>query len=105
MSGNRLETLKGMVEQDPGNAFLRYGLAMEYKNAGDLEAAVREFRALMAANPEYAPGYFHGGQTLEKLGRVDEAREVYEKGVEVTTRSGDQHARSEMQAALDMLGI
>jgi Flp pilus assembly protein TadD len=105
MSSNRLETLKGMVEQNPGDSFLRYGLAMEYRNSGDLEGAVREFRALMAANPDYAPAYFHGGQTLERLGRTEEARELYEKGVEVTTRKGDQHARSEMQAALDMLGI
>jgi len=105
MQSNRLETLKGMVAQNPGDSFLRYGLAMEYRNGGDLDGAVREFRALMEANPDYAPAYFHGGQTLEKLGRMDEAREWYEKGVEVTTRSGDQHARSEMQAALDMLGI
>lgn len=105
MSSNRLEILKGMVEQSPADSFLRYGLAMEHRNTGDLEGAVREFRALMAANPDYSPAYFHGGQTLERLGRLEEARELYEKGVEVTTRNGDQHARSEMQAALDMLGI
>ena len=105
MSSNRLETLKGMVDQNPGDSFLRYGLAMEYRNGGDLEGAVREFRALMAADPDYAPAYFHGGQTLERLGRMEEARELYEKGIEVTMRKGDQHARSEMQAALDMLGI
>jgi hypothetical protein len=58
----------------------------------------------MAANPDYAPAYFHGGQTLERMGLLEEAREVYLQGIEVTTRSGDQHAKSEMQAALDMLG-
>jgi Flp pilus assembly protein TadD len=104
MSGTRLDILKSMVEQNPSDSFLRYGLAMEFRNSGDLEGAVREFRALMAANPDYAPAYFHGGQTLERMGRLDEAREWYGKGVEVTTRSGDQHARSEMQAALDLLG-
>ena len=92
-----------MVEQKPHDSFARYGLAMEYRNTGDLEAAMGEFRALMANNPEYAPAYFHGGQTLERMGLVDEARAVYRKGVEVTTRAGDEHARSEMQGALDML--
>jgi hypothetical protein len=38
------------------------------------------------------------------MGRPEEAREVYLQGIEVTTRGGDQHARSEMQGALDMLG-
>jgi Flp pilus assembly protein TadD len=103
MASTRLDILKSMVEQNPADRFARYGLAMEYRNAGDLEAAMGEFRALMAAHPDYSPAYFHGGQTLERMGRRDEAREVYRQGIEATTRGGDQHARSEMQGALDML--
>ena len=103
MPSTRLEILKSMVEQNPTDSFARYGLAMEYRNTGDGEAAVAEFRTLMAANPDYAPAYFHGGQTLERLGRIAEARQVYLQGIAVTTRVGDQHARSEMQGALDLL--
>ena len=103
MPSARLDILKSMVEQNPADCFARYGLAMEYRNTGDLEAAMGEFRALMAAHPDYAPAYFHGGQTLERMGRIAEAREVYRRGVEVTARGGDPHARSEMQGALDML--
>ena len=103
MASTRLDTLKSMVEQNPTDSFARYGLAMEYRNTGDLEAALGEFHALMAVNPDYAPAYFHGGQTLQRMGRVTEAREVYQQGVEVTARSGDSHARSEMQGALDLL--
>jgi tetratricopeptide (TPR) repeat protein len=105
MGGTRLEALKSMVEQNPADSFLRYGLAMEYRNSGDLDGAVREFRGLIAANPDYHAAYFHGGQTLERMGRLDEARSLYEAGVEVTRRKGEQHALSEMQAALDMLGV
>ena len=104
MGTARLETLLNLVEQNPADSFLRYGLAMEYRNTGDLEAAVGEFHKLMAADPDYGPAYFHGGQTLERLGRLEEARELYLKGVEVTIRKGDLHARDEMRAALDLLG-
>ncbi len=93
-----------MVEQKPTDSFARYGLAMEYRNSGDLEAAMAEFRTLMEVNPDYSPAYFHGGQTLERMGLLEEAREVYTRGVEVTIRIGNEHARSEMQGALDMLG-
>lgn len=96
--------LKQMVSQNPSDSFLRYGLAMEYRNGGDLEGAVREFRAIIDANPDYSAAYFHGGQALERLGRVDEARKVYEAGVEATRRKGDAHALAEMQGALDLLG-
>jgi tetratricopeptide (TPR) repeat protein len=102
---NRLEVLKAMVSQNPADAFARYGLAMELVKSGELEGAVSEFRALLEHNPNYAAAYFHGGQVLEKLGNVEQARAFYEQGVQVTARTGDQHARSELQAALDMLPI
>ena len=101
---NRLEVLKNMVAQNPNDSFSRYGLAMEYANSGDLERAMQEYQALLAANPAYSAGYYHGGQTLEKLGRREDARTLYRQGIEATTRSGDLHTRSEIQAALDLLG-
>jgi tetratricopeptide (TPR) repeat protein len=104
MPNTRLETLKSMVELNPNDSFSRYGLAMEYRNTGDSDAAVQEFRALIAVDPGYAYAYFHGGQTLERLGRPDEARELYRQGIEAAQRKGDRHAQSELQGALDLLG-
>ena len=92
-----------MVSQNPGNSFARFGLAMEYRNAGQPDAAIHEFEALLAADPEYAAAYLHAGQTLERAERLDEARAIYRKGIEVTARKGDAHARGELEAALDLL--
>ena len=100
---NRLEVLKNMVAQNPGDSFSRYGLAMEYANSGELKSAIEEYQALLAANPNYSAAYYHGGQTLEKLGRREDARMLYRQGIEATTRIGDLHTRSELQAALDLL--
>ena len=104
MATPRAEMLKNLLAQDPTNTFARYGLAMEYANSGHLPEAVAEYRTLMATNPDYAAAYFHCGQTLERMGNLDEAREAYQKGIEVTTRTGDSHTRSELQTALDLLG-
>lgn len=101
---NRLEALRNMVAQNPNDTFSRYGLAMEYANSGDLERAVQEYQALLAVNPNYPAAYYHGGQALEKLGRREEARALLRQGIDVTTRIGDLHTRSEIQAALDALG-
>ena len=103
MGNDRLETLRGMVARNPSDSFARYGLAMEYARGGDLAKAVEEFRALLTVNPDYAAAYYHGGQALEKLGRMEDAREFYRKGIEATIRTGDEHTRSELQAALDIL--
>ncbi len=105
MPDNRLEILKSMVDSNPTDTFARYGLAMEYANSGKLEEAVEQYRSLLSANADYAAAYYHGGQALERLGRVEEARDFYEKGIEVTTRSGDIKTRNELQAALDILPL
>ena len=103
MASNRLEILKNMVSQNPGDSRTRYMLAMELANTGDLEAAFQEYAALIAGDPGYAYAYYHGGQALEKLGRVVEAREMYLRGVEAADRTGDAHARDELQRALGQL--
>ena len=89
---------------DRANAFANYGLAMEYVNTGELESAITQFAVLLEHHPAYGAAYFHGGQTLEKLGRIGEARAMYREGIEVTGASGDLHTRSELQASLDALG-
>jgi tetratricopeptide (TPR) repeat protein len=104
MGANRMEILKSMVAANPADSFSRYGLAMEYANSGELDKAVSEYEALLGANPDYAAAYYHGGQALEKLGRIDEARAMYQRGLEATRRTGDAHTHSELQAALDILG-
>jgi tetratricopeptide (TPR) repeat protein len=74
---------------------------MEFVKAGELEAAVVEFEAIAAANPGYSAAYYHGGQAMEKLGRLDDARDLYRRGI---SQTGDPHASAELQAALDILG-
>src|SRR5277367_1183311 len=103
MENARLDILKNMLEQDPSNSFARYGLAMEYVKEESLEAAVSEFRSLIEVNPNYVAAYYHGGQALEKLGRTDQAKMIYQQGIEASTRNGDVHTRAEIEAALSLL--
>jgi tetratricopeptide (TPR) repeat protein len=100
---DRLEILQSLVDQNPTDAFRRYGLALELKNAGRLEDAVGQFVVLLDHNPGYSAGYFQAAQTLEKLGRTDDARGLYRRGIEAASAAGDDHAAMEMQAALDLL--
>lgn len=93
--------LNQLLEQNPSSTFARYGLAMEYVKAGDFERAMGEFDSVLSTDPAYAAAYFHGGQALEKLGRLDNARDYYRRGI---AAAQDPHARSELQGALDILG-
>lgn len=105
MATNRLDLLKQMLSQDPNNSFARYGLAMELAKSGELHQSVAEFHTLLQGDENYGAAYFHLGQALEKLGDIEQARTIYEKGIEVTTRKGDLHTRSEIEAALNLLPV
>ncbi|MGD0013319.1 MAG: tetratricopeptide repeat protein [Bryobacteraceae bacterium] len=100
---NRLEALRQILAQNPSDGFARYGLAMEFSKAGRFQEAVAEFRALLDLKPDYAYAYYHAGQALERLGRFEEAKDFYRRGIELTARLGDEHARNELQLALDLL--
>ena len=101
---NRLAMLKEILEQSPGDAFARYGLALEYSREGQVEQALAEFGRLLEAHPEYTAGYFMAAQTLAKASRIDEARKMLESGIRSARRAGNAHALSEMEAMLAELG-
>ena len=100
---DRLARLKALVEEHPQDRFARYGLAMELGNQGQLEESLAEFRALIDLDPSYLASYFQTGQTLEKLNRAGEAREIYSQGMAVAEKKGDLRTRGELESALALL--
>ncbi|MGA7521041.1 MAG: hypothetical protein WBW84_01075 [Acidobacteriaceae bacterium] len=102
---DKAASLKEILEQDPTNAFARYGLAMEYGGRGETAAALAEFDRLLVDHPEYTAGYFMAAQTLAKAGRDAEARQRLVDGIANARQTGNQHAQREMQAMLDDMEI
>jgi predicted Zn-dependent protease len=97
---SRLDMLQEHLTEFPDDAFARYGLAMEFANSGDSESALREFATLLEKNPDYTAGYFMAAQTLAKVNRSDEAREMLRKGIASAERTSNAHAKSEMEGML-----
>src|SRR5712672_1364310 len=96
----RLEMLKEHLAEFPSDDFARYGLAMEYANAGDNNAALEEFATLLKQSPDYTAGYFMAAQTLAKSGNVEAAREMLTNGIASAKRTNNAHAQSEMEGML-----
>jgi predicted Zn-dependent protease len=92
-----------VLTQNPNDAFARYGLAMEYSKAGDVDRALEEFGKLLSAHPDYTAGYFMAAQTLAAVNRTDEAKKMLVDGIASARRTGNQHAQSEMTAMLEEL--
>jgi cytochrome c-type biogenesis protein CcmH/NrfG len=101
---DRVAMLNEILSQNPHDAFARYGLAMEFSKAGNVDRAMEEFGKLLSSNPDYTPAYFMAAQTLARADRSDEAKKMLLDGIASAKRTGNAHAQSEMQAMLDELG-
>jgi predicted Zn-dependent protease len=100
---DKLTMLKEILTQNPGDAFARYGLAMEYANQGQTDSSLAEFSQLLTTHPDYTAGYFMAAQTLVKAGRNEEAKDRLKQGIASAQRTGNQHALGEMEALLQEL--
>jgi predicted Zn-dependent protease len=101
---DRLAMLTDILSQNPNDAFARYGLALEYSNAGNVDRALEEFGKLLASHPDYTAGYFMAAQALARADRVSEAKKMLDDGIVSAKRTGNSHAQSEMEGMLADLG-
>lgn len=99
----RIEKLKSMLLQSPEDCFVYHALGLEYVKLNDLENALDYFNQVLFIDESYVGTYYHLAKTLEKLNETEQAIEIYEKGIEIAKLLKDNHARNELQMALDDL--
>ena len=99
---DKIAALREILNLDPGNAFARYGLAMELAQS-DPEAALAEFSTLIARSPDYVPAYQMSAQTMIRLGRPADALTRLHAGIAAANRTNNQHALAEMEALREEL--
>jgi tetratricopeptide (TPR) repeat protein len=97
---SRIDALRELLAEMPDDAFTRYALAMELRQADRLEEAMAEFRALLERSPEYTAAYLMAGQCAQDLGDRAEAARIFRLGVEVCARAGEKHAGAKCAEAL-----
>lgn len=93
----RIQKLLNFLENEPDDPFLKYALATEYFNAKDMDKALFYYEDLISNHPDYVGTYYHLGKLYEGLDRKSDAINIYQKGMEVSRKAGDNHAYSELQ--------
>ncbi|HEX4054817.1 MAG TPA: hypothetical protein VHX86_11180 [Tepidisphaeraceae bacterium] len=100
---SRMEKLRQMLEKSPGDTFLLYAVALEYRKTGDPKSALEYLDQVIQHDWGYCYAYHQKGQVLESAGQIDAAREAYRQGIDAAVRKGDEHARQEIAASLAMI--
>ena len=97
----RRRKLEASLAEDPGDTFLRYGLAMQCLKEGDLVEGRQRLRDLIADHPEDSiAAYQQLGQSFLEEGETEEARAILEVGIVKARLKGDAHAAAEMEGLL-----
>lgn len=102
MNSERIDTLRTLLQADPGDSFARYALGLEYLPV-DPQLACATWRELLLLQPDHVPALFQLGQALAGSGDLDAARDFLQQGIAAARAQGDAHALGEMEDFLDQL--
>ena len=103
MTASRIEALKAMLALSPADGTLYYMLGNEYFKAQMDEEAVATIRQYLTLADDEGAVYRLLAQVLERLGRVDEARQAYRDGLAAARRHRHQPMIEEYTRALQEL--
>jgi Tfp pilus assembly protein PilF len=100
---NRLHSLLSLLEKDPNDSFIKYGIALEYLSIKDYSKAEEYLKLLLQNDPDYVPAYMQYAQMKANQNKIDEAKDLFKKGIAAAQKTGDKHAAKEMEEFLDEL--
>ncbi len=99
----RMEKLQQMLEKSPGDTFLLYAVALEYRKTGNNKSALEYLDKVILHDWGYCYAYHQKGLILESTGELEAAKQAYRDGMSAADRKGDAHAAQEIAAALGMI--
>ncbi|HEY8468756.1 MAG TPA: tetratricopeptide repeat protein [Longimicrobiales bacterium] len=101
MENPRIDALRKMLEHNPNDPRLRFGLAAEYERLGRWDLVVQELREYLALTDDEGNAWGRLGNALRQLGRDAEARDAYRRGIEAAQRHGHPGMAAEFEEILD----
>lgn len=102
MNSERLKQLFNFLEQDPGDSFTIYAIALEYLE-GYPEKAKKYLDILLENHPDYLPTYYQAGLLYQSMNEVEKAKAIFEKGIALAHKMNKLMTKRELQNALNEL--
>ncbi|MBA5870946.1 MAG: tetratricopeptide repeat protein [Nitrospira sp. CR2.1] len=98
MPNPRIEPLKRVLAMEPNDDVAWFGLGKAYMEDANYEEAAKALRQCIIVKPTYSAAYYALAQSLLKLSRIDECRQVSDQGIEVSTKNGDAMVTKNLDA-------
>jgi tetratricopeptide (TPR) repeat protein len=95
---DRLEQIREFLNEQPDDSFLRYALAQEYAKRENWALAEESYQILLNTDPDYLATYYHLALLWRSQGKIEEAKELLDEGIDRAKAAREQHTLSEMQS-------
>ena len=99
---NRIEVFRQMIEADPSNTMVLFGLANEYQKAEDWRNVIATLEDYLSKADDEGAAYGMLAKAYERVGERDKARGVYEKGIDVSMAHGHPSMANDYRMTLDL---
>jgi predicted Zn-dependent protease len=104
MANPRIEPLKKVLAIDPNDEVAWFGLGKAYMEDGNWQEAAAALQGCIKVKPTYSAAYYALAQSLQKLNRVEECRQIADQGIEVSRKNGDAMVTKNLEHLKTSLG-
>ena len=101
MPNDRIAALRKMIERAPADPRARFGLALELEKLGRWEEAAAQLTSYLELTEDEGNAWGRLGHALRQLGRDEEARAAYARGITAARAHGHPSMAAEFEEVLE----
>ena len=99
---SRIDVFRQMLETEPGNTMVLFGLAKEYEKLGEYGQVIEILERYLAKADDEGNAYGTLATAYEKTGHREKAVATLRKGVDVSMAHGHPSMANEYKMTLDL---
>jgi len=99
---SRIEVFEQMLESDPSNTMVMFGLAKEYEKLSRYDEVIRVLEDYLTKADDEGNAYGTLANAYLVSGNREKAIETYRRGIEVSMAHGHPSMANEYQMTLDL---
>jgi tetratricopeptide (TPR) repeat protein len=92
-----------MNEEETADAYIMYGLAMEYAKIGQADEAIKWFDRTIEIDPDHCYAFFHKARVQTTMNQFSEAIATLRQGLDRANACRDLKAAAEIDGFLEEL--
>lgn len=101
MGASRIDVFRMMLESDPDNTAVMFGLAKEYEKAARFDEMIEVLADYLQRADDEGNAYGMLASAYLKIGNRDAARKAYERGAEVARAHGHPSMAEDYRMAIE----